>query len=72
MGDATVKRPRDTNQLAKKIVDLATGQDRDETEPADLKKRSAGRKGGAIRAKRLTPSRRSEIAQVAANARWAR
>ncbi len=66
------KRPRDPNQLGKKIVDLATGQDQDEVQAVDAKKRDAGRKGGAARAGSLSSSERSEIARAAAGARWER
>jgi hypothetical protein len=65
------KRPRDANQLAKMIVDLSTGE---ESEPELSPKAEAGRKGGlkggAARAAKLTPKRRSEIAKKAAQARW--
>jgi hypothetical protein len=65
------KRPRDPNQLAKFIVDLAT----DETPPVEAsaketRARKGGAKGGPARAKALTQAERSEIASVAANARW--
>ena len=63
-----VKRPRDTNQLAKRIVDLATGDA--ETLQVDAKKSRAGKKGAAARAKRLPERERSEIASIAASARW--
>ena len=66
----TPKRPRDTNQLAKAIVDIATGQTSDTVEPASPARRAAGRKGGAARASSLSPERRSEIAVAAASARW--
>jgi len=62
------KRPRDTNQLAKSIVDLATGQA--EEKPVDDGKRKGGLKGGRQRAKVLTPAQRVEIARAAASARW--
>jgi len=66
------KRPRDTNQLAKFIVDLTTG---DETEPELSPRAKAGRigglKGGKARAESLTPEERSTIAKKAAKARWA-
>ena len=66
------KRPRDPNQLGKLIVDIATGQveDRDEARSVHEAKRAAGVKGGSARAQSLTPERRSEIASVAAKARW--
>ncbi len=69
------KRPRDTNQLAKSIVDIATGELQDEVEPVELSPeqklgRIGGLKGGKARAAALTPEQRSEIAQRAAAARW--
>lgn len=69
------KRPRDTNQLAKRVTDVATGEV-DDT-PADGKDpaavslgRRGGLKGGKARAKKLSPERLSEIARLAAQARW--
>ena len=75
------KRPRDANQLAKAIVDEATGDAPEEEEaPADDGKNPAavalgrlgGKKGGKARAAKLTKERRSEIAKKAAAARWGR
>ena len=70
------KRPRDTNQLAKFIVDVATGE-ADEPKADDGKDpaavalgRKGGLKGGVARAQKLTAKRRSEIAKNAAKARW--
>jgi len=62
------KRPRDPNQLAKSIVDLATGEA--EEIPVLESARKGGLKGGKARAKALTPEQRSEIASAAAQARW--
>jgi len=66
------KRPRDPNQLAKLVVDIAIGEAEDTASGA--KRRSKGRaggiKGGRVRAKRLTPKKRAEIARLAAAARW--
>lgn len=67
------KRPRDANQLAKAIVDIATGGQ--EAEAADLsateeRASKAGKRGGPARAKALTPEERSKIASIAAQARW--
>lgn len=64
------KRPRDANQLAKSIVDIATGE---VTEGVAKKtqQRAAGSLGGATRASRLSKKERSEIARKAAEARWA-
>ena len=69
---ARPKRPRDTNQLAKLIVDVATGERKENlaTNPVNELARMGGLKGGKARAERLSPERRSEIAKAAARARW--
>lgn len=68
---ASPKRPRDPNQLAKLIVDIATGETEDNTEtPLTKRARAGGAKGGPARAASLTPQQRSEIAREAASARW--
>lgn len=75
------KRPRDPNQLAKMIVDLASGAATEDLPPVapvnpnkDQAAVSLGRRGGLIggnaRAARLTPEQRSEIARKAAEKRW--
>jgi hypothetical protein len=64
------KRPRDPNQLAKSIIDIATGQQPspvDERDPAAV---AMGKKGGKARAENLTAEQRSEIAKAAAATRW--
>jgi hypothetical protein len=72
------KRPRDANQLAKRIIDIATGQiddepDDDEKNPAAVALgKLGGHKGGVARAKRLTPEQRRAIAVHAATIRWER
>lgn len=72
-------------QLAKAIVDEATGQAPQEPEatpepePTPEERHAAavtlgrrgGKKGGPARAKKLTPEQRKEIARKAALARWA-
>ena len=73
-------RPRDPNQLAKLIVDIATGQveDKPDPRPEDAGKdpaavslgRRGGLKGGKARAAAMTPERRAEIARAAAQKRW--
>ena len=64
------KRPRDPNQLAKMIVDIASGEV-DDREASATKRGSAGGKvGGPARTKVLTPERRREIASKAAKTRW--
>jgi len=66
----------DMNQLAKRILDEATGEV-PKTKPPQEKNPAAvelgklsGKKGGAARAAKLTPKQRSEIAKKAAVARW--
>lgn len=71
----TPKRPRDPNQLAKSIVDIATGESENkeisEKDPAAVALgRKGGLKGGKARAKSLTSDQRKEIAQKAAKKRW--
>jgi hypothetical protein len=66
---------KDLNQLAKSIVDIATGETKDtnikKKLPADkVKGRSGGLKGGEARANKLTAEQRSDIAKKAAQARW--
>ena len=73
---AKSKRPRDTNQLAKLIIDIATGEQADplldvDKDPAAVALgRKGGLKGGKARANSLTAKRRAEIAKKAAKARW--
>lgn len=66
------KRPRDINQRAKSIVDIATGEAPDvaPNEGKDPAAVALGKKGGAARAKKLTPKQRSAIAKKAAKKRW--
>jgi len=72
------KRPRGTNQLAKLIVDIATGEAIPSPSNAEDGKnpnavalgRLGGLKGGKARAEKLTKEQRSEIAQKAALKRW--
>lgn len=71
MTDKHPKRPRDPNQLAKSIVDLATGEASEHVPAAPKTKRNiGGLKGGNARAKSLSPLERQQIAQKAATARW--
>ena len=67
----TPKRPRDANQLAKLMIDIASGDVVIGAATATEKRAStAGKKGGPARAQALTPEERSEIAKIAAAARW--
>jgi hypothetical protein len=68
------RRPRDPNQLAKLMVDIATQQVEEAASspdtPATEFARSGGLKGGLARAASLSPKRRQEIAAKAAKKRW--
>jgi hypothetical protein len=67
-------RPRDPNQLAKLIVDIATSGAEDAISEAKKnppkRGRHGGLKGGKARAAKLSPKRRKEIAKKAAKSRW--
>jgi hypothetical protein len=65
------KRPRDLNQWAKRMVDIAMGEAGEPAETMTAKRASkAGSKGGPARARALSPEQRSEIAREAAMVRW--
>ncbi|TAN05557.1 MAG: histone H1 [Rhodanobacteraceae bacterium] len=70
------KRPRDTNQLAHMIAQLATGElddvkTDDGKDPAAVALgRKGGLKGGKARANKLSAAKKKAIAQKAALARW--
>lgn len=64
------KRPRDANQLAKFIVDVATGEVSDAAPEKSEAKRQGGLKGGKARAEALSAEDRKAIAKKAARARW--
>ncbi len=69
-------RPRDPNQLAKLIVDIATGE-AENVKPAKPTlaieaRRKGGLKGGKARKRALSPARRKAIARQAAAIRWAK
>lgn len=65
----TPKRPRDPNQLAKFIMDIAVG-DSDDSFEKDEKKSEAGKKGAEARKKSLSAEKRKEISKTAALSRW--
>ncbi len=73
---ANPKRPRDVNELAARLVELATDPDAtderdDGKDPAAVSLgRRGGLKGGKARAAKLSPEERSAIAKKAAAARW--
>ncbi len=85
MADRSSKaRPRDPNQLAHQVFLESIGEvpkydpSQQETKPVDPNKnphavalgRLGGLKGGAARASKLAPKKRSQIAAKAAKARW--
>lgn len=79
MPDRSSTRPRDANQLAKLIVDIASGAiEADRTRPPQRDKdpaavslgRRGGLKGGSARAQSLSAEERSRIATKAAKVRW--
>jgi hypothetical protein len=67
------KRPRDPNQIAKLVVEIATGEVEDavsESKRNPSKKQLDGSKGGRIRAINLSTVKRKAIAKKAARTRW--
>ncbi|MGH3056367.1 MAG: hypothetical protein ACRDL7_15440 [Gaiellaceae bacterium] len=76
MPDRSRKRPRDPNELAKRLVDEATGEEPkydpdDGKDPAAVALgRKGGLKGGKARAANMSPEERREAARKAARARW--
>jgi hypothetical protein len=71
------KPPRDTNQLAKYILQVTTGET-EKIEPpvknphAQALSKLGASKGGKARAQKLSARKRSAIAKKAATARWAK
>ena len=68
------KRPADAIGLAVMIGKIATGEVEDTIadDGKDPAAKALGKKGGAARAKSMTPERRAEIAKKAAAKRWAK
>lgn len=68
------KRPRDVNEWAKRMVDLATGAVQEPEVPKESAAAELGRlgglKGGKARASNMTAKERSAAARKAAKARW--
>jgi hypothetical protein len=73
------KRPRDLNQAAKLVIDIAAGEvdDRDPTPEEQGKSAAAVKRGhiggligGRARAEKLSSKARVSIAKTAASARW--
>lgn len=68
------KRPADVVSNAVHVMRVLTGEAEDCASAGAVKKDEAaqamGKKGGAARAKSMTPEKRAEIAKKAAKARW--
>lgn len=62
-------RPADVIGCAIAVARIATGEAEDDRYSAPGRKRS-GQAGSQVRADRLSPERRAEIARKAASARW--
>jgi hypothetical protein len=63
------RRPRDPAQLAKLMIDIASGEVEDKP-PAAKRGRAGGLIGGPARSASLDPQKRQQIARKAAAARW--
>lgn len=77
MATKRLPRPRDPAQLAKLIVDIATGEVEDRVEdgknPTAVRRGALGGKsGGATRAQNLTTEQRRDASKHAARSRWDR
>ena len=66
------KRPADVIGNAVRVMKIATGEIEESQEPGKAHARLGGLKGGKERAAKLTPRRRAEIAQRAAQVRWSK
>jgi hypothetical protein len=65
------KKPADLNRLAAAIVEDATDEAPQQPESSQVRAgRAGGRKGGKVRAERMTAEERSAAASRAARARW--
>ena len=63
------KRPADVIGNAVHVMRIATGEEAEDAPPANPAA-ELGRKGGAARARSLTPEQRREIAKKGAASRW--
>jgi hypothetical protein len=75
MPENRLKRPRDPAQLAKLMIDIASGEVEDreptpEERGVDPAASAMGKKGGPARADSMSPERRAQIAKKAAEKRW--
>jgi hypothetical protein len=75
MTDQRRKRPRDPAQLAKFVLDIATGEIEDRPPSPDSQGKNPaavalGKRGGKARAESMSAAKRKQIAKAAAKARW--
>lgn len=74
------RKPTDINIIAAQVVEAATEPAKAPTKPKPHRKNPAavalgrlgGLKGGKVRAERLSPRKRSQIAKKAAKSRWSK
>jgi hypothetical protein len=66
------KRPANLIGNAVKVMQIATGEEKDEREPVANAAAQLGKLSGAARARNLTPEQRAEIARKAAVKRWSK
>ena len=66
------KRPADVIGDAVHVMRIATGDAEEGPEPENAAAVLLGRRGGAARAKALTPEQRREIAKKGAASRWSK
>ena len=68
------KRPAVVIGNAVKVLRIATGEEPDDRQPGQPVNPAAelGRRGGAARARKLTPEQRGEIAKKGAASRWSK
>ncbi len=73
-GPKSERRPADVIGNAVKVMRIATGGESEHYGPGDDGKdpaaKSLGKKGGAARAKAMSPERRAAVAKEAAEKRW--
>jgi hypothetical protein len=71
-GSRGEKRPADVIGASVRVMRIAIGEETEELAPEQPVNPAAemGRKGGAARARNLTPEQRAEIARKAAATRW--
>lgn len=69
-GPTGQRRPSDVIDATIKVAKIATGEVADETMSVKEYAQKGEIKGRKVRAQRLSPEKRQEIAQKAARARW--